>query len=37
MNMNPKPLLMGELLRQRLSIGLSAFTNTGIDYFGPWW
>ena len=26
---------MGELPRQRLSIGLPAFTNTGMDYFGP--
>ena len=34
--MNTKPKLpLGELPRQRLSIGLPAFTNTGIDYFGP--
>ena len=35
MNMRPKPPLMGELPRQRLFIGLPAFTNTGIHYFGP--
>ena len=35
MNTKPKPPLMGELPRQRLSIGLPAFTNTGIDYFVP--
>ena len=35
MNTKPKPPLMGELSRQRLSIGLPAFTNTGIDYFIP--
>ena len=35
MNMKPKPPLMGELPRQRLSVGLPAFTNTGIDYFEP--
>ena len=35
MNMKPKPPLMGELPRQRLSVGLPAFTNTGIDYFKP--
>ena len=34
MNMKPKPL-MGEWSRQRLSIGLPAFTNTGIDYIWP--
>ena len=33
MNTKPKPPLMGELPRQRLYIGLPAFTNTGIDYF----
>ena len=26
---------MEELPRQRLSIGLPVFTNTGIEYFGP--
>ena len=36
MNMKLKPPLMGELPRQRLPIGLPAFTNTGIDYFKPW-
>ena len=34
-NTKPKPPLMGELARQRLSIGLPAFANTGIDFFGP--
>ena len=33
MNTKPKSPLMGELPRQRLYIGLPAFTNTGIDYF----
>ena len=35
MNTKAKPPLMGELTEQRLSIGLPAFTNTGIDYFRP--
>ena len=35
MNTKLTPPLMGKLPRQRLSIGLPAFTNTGIDYFEP--
>ena len=31
----PKPPLMGQLPIPRVTSGLRAFTNTGLDYFGP--
>ena len=32
----PKPTFMGDLPKERLSIGKTPFNNTGVDYFGPY-